>query len=103
MSNVPQYIKHEHFFKSLQKAKSEVIPAWINSSSDNVIKSIVEIAFNILKGTVHLTERDLNRFTLQKDFFKKLTSQSVTLKSKRNLLAENPKLLKHMLKIVFRK
>ena len=98
----PLYKKYEIFLRYITRVKPDTRKEFIRASSNEVIKAIVEIAFNILKGTISLTELDRRQLSVYKPVIKHLISKQLTLDEKRSILQENTKLLKKILDIVLR-
>ena len=73
----------------------------INSISSDVIKSLVEIAYNILKGSIHISRNQTLNLKANKQNLKILINKKVSIKVKRAILIDNHMLVKSMLNVIF--
>lgn len=99
---IPAYKEYETLLKLINKAGQTKFTELINSISNKVIRSIIEIAYNLLKGNIPINEKDIIRLRKYKKQLKLLISKRTSIKKKRKLLKENIKLVKYMFKIMFR-
>lgn len=60
----------------------------VRSSNDSVIKTICNAALNVERGAIHLSEPQKKLFRKHRGKIAKLTSSSVGLPSKRNLIEQ---------------
>ena len=98
----PLYKKYEIFLKYVKRLKPDRRKEFIKAASNDVIKSLVEIALNILKGTVSLSDSDKTQLAVHKPDIKKIISPSVSLNDKRAILEHNNKLFKKILDVVLK-
>lgn len=101
MSPVARYKEFEYFLRLVCRHKQDTIPNLLKSANSDVIRSIVEIAYNIIKGDIPLSRNQIKLFTSEKKNIKYIISKTNTLKQKRLIMTQNPKLVKTMLKIIF--
>lgn len=77
---------NRRFLNSLTRAKG--ITKRIKAATDSQIKSVQELAHNILKKRIPLSKRTLVRLSPYKSKIKKLAAKSGSIKSKRKLLEQ---------------
>lgn len=99
-NNCPVYRKFEYFLRIIQKHRKDKIQFLLKAANDKVIKGIVEIAYNLLKGDIPLTKVQISKLRENKKIIKYLINKKVSLKKKRLALYENPDCVKVMLRIV---
>ena len=99
----PAYKEFEHFLKIIHSHKPGNIHHLIKSANNRVIKTIIEIAYNLLKGNIHIISKDIDRLKKDKKSIKRLISKRLPINKKRSILIENPKMLKNILSVVFYK
>lgn len=73
----------------------------MNVVSRKIIKAVIEIAYNLLKGDIPLTDSQIRYLKKDKPLLKYLIGKKNSLNKKRQLLINNPSLVKHMLNVVF--
>lgn len=101
MNSVAAYKEFEHFLRLIYRSKEGVIPYLLRSADSKVIRSIIEIAYNLLKGDIPLTINQKKHLKKDKKIIKFIISKTNSLEKKRTVMCENPKLVKSMLRIVF--
>jgi len=94
------YKEFEHFLRIVCRHKKSTIPYLLKSVNGKVIKSIIEIAYNLIKGEIPLTRHELKQLRKDKKNIKFLISRKNTLEKKRHVMYQNPQLVKTMLRIV---
>lgn len=98
----PAYKEFEDFLKTIHKRPNHRVYDLIKCASNKVLKSIIEIAYNLLKGSIPITETDINNLRKHKKHIKTLVSKRVRLYKKRKIIEDNPRMLKHMLSVIFK-
>lgn len=98
----PGYKEFEDFLRTVHRRKADNIQGLIKSASNKVLKSIIEIAYNLLKGSIPLKESDIKSLKQDKELIKSLIRKRVRLGKKRRIIEENPHMLKRMLNVIFR-
>ena len=94
--------KYIHLINSLNNSTVEKIRPVLEHVGGEVIKLFCEMVYNILKGIVPITDKEMGRFRKLKHVFKKLTLKSVSIKKKRQIIIENIKSLKSIITPVLR-
>lgn len=100
MSTRPAYKEFEVFLRIIHAHKSPKIISLLQGANRKVIKSIIEIAYNLLKGNIPLTEYQIKQLRKDKKAIKFLISKKRSLTKKIDILCENPDLVRNMLRIV---
>ena len=100
--SAPIYKNFEQLLKKLHKIRnSGTYMHFINSISNKVIYSIIEIAYNILKGDIPINKRHLMKLKTNKQNLKLLINKRVSMKVKRNIIKNNSKFVRNILDVVF--
>jgi len=94
------YKEFEQFLRLLCRHKNNTVSYLLKSANSRVIRSIIEIAYNLIKGQVPLTEKQVKLLRKEKKNIKFLISRKNTLEKKRHLMFQNPNLVKTMLRVV---
>ncbi len=102
MTPLPRFIKFLGVLRTLWKSSPEKRKDLIRHISSTVLKAVVEIALNILKGRVTLDKRQLSTFKKHKKILKSLVSSRVSLATKKQLLADNPRLVGAIIQAVLK-
>ena len=97
---MPAYKEFEHYLRIIHKSKVESVYHILKAASNRVVKSIVEIAYNILKGDIAIKPIYIKRLKKDKQLIKELISKQSSLSEKRKLIESNPQLVKTMLSVV---
>jgi len=100
MNSDAAYKEFEHFLRVLCRHKKNTVSYLLQSANSRVIRSIIEIAYNLIKGDIPLTKNQLKLLKKEKKNIKFLISKKNTLEKKRHVMFENPQLVKTMLRIV---
>lgn len=95
------YKEFEHFLRIVCRHKKNTIPYLLKSANSKVIKYIIEIAYNLIKGEIPLTKHQTKLLRKDKKNIKFLISTKNTLDRKKIVMYQNPQLVKTMLRIVF--
>ena len=99
---IPSYKEFENILKLIHRTRNHTdITHFIDSINNKVIRSLVEIAYNILKGNIPITKRQIQKFKKHKKDLKTLISRNVPMKRKRHILKQNSNLIRDMLKVLF--
>lgn len=98
----PAYKDFEVLFKILKKARATTFTDLIRSINNKVIRALIEIAFNLLKGNIPISDREIAKLRKFKKQLKILINTTVSIRKKRKILLENISLIKTMLKIIFK-
>lgn len=97
----PAYKEFEDFLRAVHKRKVVNIPNIIKAANNQVLKSIIEIAYNLLKGSIPLSQKDIDKLKKDKKNIKYLITKRVQLGKKRKVILDNPRMLKNMLSVIF--
>jgi len=100
MNSNPAYKNFEYFLKIIQKQKKDRIHHLLKGANKKVIKAIIEIAYNLLKGDIPLSNIQIRKLKCDKNKIQYLVNKKHSLENKRKVLYENPELVRHMLRIV---
>lgn len=95
----PGFLQHKSILKTMYNAKDDQRKALLQHVANDVVKSISEIALNIIKGIIPVTPREKEQLRGWKEQLKKLSNTSPSFKKKRALLLNNTKLTRMLLKI----
>ena len=98
----PLYLEFEHILRKIYKADLENITHLVKSVNNNVVKALIEIAYNILKGDIPISPKQIIKLKKDKAFLHLLISRTVPVKKKRDILEKNQSLIKNMLAVLFR-
>jgi hypothetical protein len=72
-----------HFLHVLKDAKPQARRALLTSTSDDLIKAIVEFAINTLNGNHKLTKDEKSKLSKYKNRLQALVNPKISFKSKR--------------------
>ena len=97
----PMFVNNVKILKHILKAKGNLKSHLLTHTSSSVIKSIGEIALNILKGTIPLSDKEKEKLRVWKNDIKKLGLKKTSLKEKRDIVVNNKKVLPLILKPLF--
>lgn len=97
----PSYKEFEDLLKIIYKRRAGKNIPLIKAFSNKVIRVIIEIAYNILKGSVVIKDKHLTKLKKDKKNIKSLIRKGVSYKNKRKIIENNPQLLKNMLNVIF--
>jgi len=103
MGSTIGYIEFEYFLKLVKRQKECNISYLLKAANGRVIRSIVEIAYNLIKGDIPLTKIQIKQLKKDKKIVKYIISKRNTIERKRDVMYQNPKLVKTMLRIVLMK
>ena len=98
MMKEPLFLKNVDILKHILKIKGKGKSQVLMHANSGVIKSIGEIALNIVKGTIPLSTCEKDKLRYLKSDIKKLGSKNLSIKEKRNILVNNVKLVTLILK-----
>jgi alanine dehydrogenase len=94
--------KYIHLINSIHKSSIEKNRPILEHISGDVVKMICEMVYNILKGVVPITDKELHRLRNLKHVFKRLILKSLSIKNKRQIILENIKSMKLIIGPVLR-
>jgi len=100
MDVTPAFKNFEYFLRLVQRYRKDKIHFLLKAVDKKVVRAIVEIAYNLIKGDIPLSKFQITKLKCNKNKIKFLINKTKSLEQKRELLCENPELLKTMLKIV---
>ena len=83
---VANLIKNKRFLQSLKRAKGAKQRSIIKKASDSEIKSIQELAVNLLHSRIPLTNQAVLKLKPKKRLIKALADKRTSIKNKRKLL-----------------
>lgn len=95
----PAFLEHLPVLISLAKSNQDSRAVLLQSVSNKIIKNLIEIGYNILKGTFQLSSKEISTLRVNKIDIKRLTSKTGSLKSKRRILLDNQELLQLILRV----
>lgn len=98
--DAPKYTGLEHYFDILQKSSLKNISCIIKCSDYRVVKAIVEVLLNILKGVVPISDKQVTKFKILKPVIHKLVSTKTSLDRKKQILSEHSDLVKLTSKVL---
>lgn len=99
----PGFMQYEHFLRTVLKHKKENISELLKAVNSKVVKSLIEIAYNLLKGSIPLNPKQINYFKKEKKIIKTLINRKNSINKNVLILQENPVLVKRMLNLVFKR
>jgi hypothetical protein len=94
--------KYVHLLHTINSTTVEKIRPVLEHLSGDAVKMFCEMAFNILKGMVPVTEKEMGRLRKLKPIFKRLILKTMTIKLKRQIIIDNIKSLKLIISPVLR-
>ena len=94
--------KYIHLINSIFNSSVEKNRHILEHVNGDVVKMFCEMVFNILKGVVPITDKELHRLRKMKHVFKKLTLKSISIKNKRQIILDNIKSMKLIIGPVLR-
>ena len=97
----PSYKEFEHVLKLINKSRPDVIPYLLKSISNKVVRSLIEIAYNLLRGNIPITDKQIIKLKKNKKELKILINKRNSINKKRKILQENTDLVQNMLRIMF--
>lgn len=97
----PLYTEFTDFLRVVHNRNIDKTYSLIKAASNNVIRSIIEIGFNALKGDLKLSNSDKARLSQDKQDLKRIISKKNTIGYKRTVLENNPRLVKNLLRTIF--
>lgn len=97
----PSYKEYEDLLRILYRQKYKKNKVIIHGLNNSIIKAIIEIAYNILKGSIPIEHIHLSKLKRNKNEIKKLIKKGLSYDFKRRLLSENKSLLKDILHVIF--
>ena len=90
---------HLYTLKGLKRAKLSSLSQKLSILSKEQVKFLVECAFNILKGILPLTNKELSRAKKFKPVYQLLTKKTSTWKKRKEVLVQNPKFAKSLISV----
>ena len=78
--------KHAHVLRALMTTSPAVTKAIIRSSDRDLVNTLCECCFNVLKGNVQLTSSQKKKLQRHKNTLRQLSNKKHSLKRKRHLL-----------------
>ena len=78
--------KHAHVLRALMTTSPAVTKAIIRSSDRDLVNTLCECCFNVLKGNVQLTPSQKKKLQRHKNTLRQLSNKKHSLKRKRHLL-----------------
>jgi hypothetical protein len=94
--------KYIHLIKSIHNSSVDRSRHILEHVSGAVVKVICEMIYNILKGVVPLSDKEVARLRKIKQILKRLTLKSISIKNKRQIIVENIKSMKLIIGPVLR-
>lgn len=98
---MPRFIKYLDILKSIYRSNPLKLEYVLQHLDPIVIKSIAEIALNILKGVIQLSPQRFKNLKKFRAYIKDLARKSISLNKKRAILANNPDLVNQLLGALF--
>lgn len=84
----PRVQKHRAVLQVLQNAKPSLRKAIIQASDKDLVYSLCEIADNLLRGNIPLTDTQKSKLQRYRTHIRKLAQKGGTIKSKKALLTQ---------------
>ena len=97
----PLYSEFEHILRTIYRARSDNLSGLVKAVNTAVIRSLVELAYNILRGNIPLTKTHVKTLKKYKKELHLLIAKNRSIKKKRITLEDNLPLIKIMLHVVF--
>jgi hypothetical protein len=94
--------KYVHLLHTINTSSVEKMRPVLEHLSGDVVKMFCEMVYNILKGTVPVTAKEIGRLRKLKTVFKRLTLKTLSIKNKRQIILDNIKTLKVIIPPVLR-
>ncbi len=79
----------DHFLKLFITTNKFQRKAILKTITRYQIKTLVEIAYNLLKGNISLNSVEKKKFIKHREFFRQLSNRKLSLKNKKQLLLRN--------------
>ena len=98
---LPKFMKYLDLLRSIYRSNPVKLEYIIQHLDPEVIKSIAEIALNILKGVVKLNPQRFKSLKRLRGYIKDLAKRSISLSKKRSILANHPELVSQLLGALF--
>ena len=96
----PGFLKHKTMLKTIFNAKDNRGREILHQVGNDVIKSISEVALNVMKGIIPVSPREKDILRSWKSQLKTLSNKSSSIKKKRQVLMDNTKLTRMLIKFV---
>lgn len=103
MSSEPEKLPIERlvpYIRLFVRSTPSKFEEYINNLSNKNIKILANTALNILKGSVPLQTKELELARRDRSFYKKMSSQRISIKKKHELLKENQRFARTFFKLI---
>lgn len=90
-------IRNLDFLNSIAKSSGDIQIKLVKQATEDNIKSIQEIALNVLQGNLGLTNEEKNNLKKHKVLIRKLSSKKIGFKKKIYWLLQRIEILKYLL------
>ena len=84
------------------KSKKNKLKEIVKHLSNKHIRDLSSASYNILKGVLELSDRELSQAKKFKHLYKRLSSKKIKLSDKRAILVDNTQFLKSLMKLVLK-
>ena len=85
---VHNVVKNKRFLQSPKRASATSRRALLDKASDSEIKTVQEVALNVVKSRIPLPKRTIIKLKPHKAVIKQLAAKKGSIKSKRKLLVQ---------------
>lgn len=96
----PGFLKHKNVLKTILNAKNNRRRELLEHVGNDVIKSISEVALNVIKGIIPMSPREKNFLRGWRNQLKLLSNKSPSLRQKRQVLLDHGNIVRLLLKSV---
>lgn len=100
---LPRFLNQLDILKTLYNSNPIKLEYILQHIDENVIRSIAEIALNILKGVVSLSPHRFKGLKKYSTYIKQLARKTTSLRRKQQILSEHPDLVNQILGALFAK
>ena len=94
----PLFMKNIDILKHIYKTKNTNKRKLLEHLDSSTVKSIVEVALNILKGTIPLSDVEKSKLRVSKSDIKSLVKKNLSLRDKKSILLKNVRLVSLIIK-----
>lgn len=99
----PRFLNQLEILRALYKSNPLRLEYILQHIDSDIIESISEIALNILKGIINLNPQRFKNLKKYSTYIKQLAKKSISLRRKKKILTDNPKLVSQILGALFAK
>lgn len=93
-------LKEAHFVGLLLKAEKHQRAALLNTMSNDQMRALVEIIYNVLHGYGHITDHDKRYLKYHKNIIRQLVVKALAAKRRKKLLRRYYSVVSRLLKVI---